>query len=220
MKIIIVGGGISGLSTFLSLRKYLKTGTHEIRIYEKHHSQLNAPSTTQDRTTNTETFDELSRSTAIVGGGLGVSPNGIRILKELGQELHDAVEEQGFRAQEFVFRSSRGWRLSSQPTGDRRTEDGEEVCVATSRHGLWQCLRDAVAQVDKEVLVYKKVVAVKLGEEYGERKPRVVFDDGEEEEADLIVGADGVRSVVKKSIFGEVDGKENFEPIYEYDIPF
>ncbi|KAF2434828.1 FAD/NAD(P)-binding domain-containing protein [Tothia fuscella] len=212
MKIIIVGGGISGLSAYLSFKKYLKTGTHTISIYEKHHSQLNATSTTNDGETTTSTFEELSSSGAIVGGGLGVSPNGMRILKELSLDLHDAVDKQGFRAEQFVFRSSRGWRLSSQPTSDRRIEDGEEVCVASSRHGLWQCLRDEVARVDKDILRYRKVIGVEMGDEAGSRRPRVLFEDGEEEEADLVVGADGVKSIVKDAIFGDVDA---FKPVYE-----
>jgi 2-polyprenyl-6-methoxyphenol hydroxylase-like FAD-dependent oxidoreductase len=219
MKIIIVGGGISGLSTYLSLRKYLSNpSSHTIKIYEKHHSQLSLYSTKAGDNEISEeaaTFEELSSSTAIVGGGLGVSPNGMRLLKELSQELHDAVTKQGFPCDNFVFKSSRGWRLNSQSSGDKRVEDGEEFCVATSRHGLWECLKDAVVSLSgPDTIVYKKIAEARVGEEG--RKPRVVFEDGSEEEADLVVGADGVRSVVKRGIFGlDEEGKEMFAPVYE-----
>lgn len=214
MKIIIVGAGISGLSTYLSLRKYLKSSAskHKIAIYEKHQTQFNI--TCGPASNDVATFEELSSSTAIVGGGLGVSPNGMRLLGELSQDLHDAIANQGAPCERFVFTSSRGWRLSSQSTGDRRVEDGEEVCVATSRHGLWRCLKEAVVK-DGGGIEYRKIVNVIIGLEGG--KPKIVFDDQSEEEADLVIGADGVRSVVKKGMFGfKGDGKERFAPVYEY----
>jgi 2-polyprenyl-6-methoxyphenol hydroxylase-like FAD-dependent oxidoreductase len=52
------------------------------------------------------------------------------------------------------------------------------------------------------VVRYRKVVEVREGED---RRPGVAFEDGSVESADLVVGADGVRSVVKKGIFGETN---------------
>jgi hypothetical protein len=224
MKIIIVGGGISGLSTFLFFKKYLSElpFTPSVYIYERHINQANISSTKTGENDSSEegaTFEELSSSTAIVGGGLGVSPNGMRLLKELGQELHDTVVKEGFPCDNFVFRSSRGWRLSSSPSGDRRVDDGEEVCIGISRHKLWESLDGYVSSGNGDAVAYKKVVEARVGVDG--KKPCVVFEDGSVEEADLVIGADGVRSVVKKGIFGvDKEGKEEFAPVYEYVHPF
>jgi 2-polyprenyl-6-methoxyphenol hydroxylase-like FAD-dependent oxidoreductase len=203
MKIIIVGGGISGLSTYLFFRQSFAQdeSSYEIKIYEKH-----APRTKIASSSNggeEQDLDELSSSTAIVGGGLGISPNGMRILGEISEELHDAVVAQGFVCENFIFRGSRGWKLS-----ESRTTDGKgESCVASSRHGLWKCLSEVVG--DGRVQ-FKNIARVQG--RTSKSKSKVVFDDGEEEEADLIIGADGVKSVVKDGIFGA----EEYRPIYEY----
>ncbi len=77
-----------------------------------------------------------------------------------------------------------------------------------SRHGLWLSLKEAVGEGK---ILYRKVVEVDLS---GGPKPVVRFEDGGEEEADLVVGADGVRSVVKKGVFGAED-EGVYAPHYE-----
>ncbi|KAK1754334.1 salicylate hydroxylase [Echria macrotheca] len=207
MKIIIIGAGISGLATYLHLRKHLPSPPsakpHTIHIYESH-----SPRTTTE-TSQSQSFEALSSSTAIVGGGLGVSPNGMRVLRHLSPELHAAVAAQGFPCENFVFMGANGWTLGIQPTSDHGGFEGPdghaEVCVASSRHGLWACLMDAVGD---GVVQYRKVVEIKTIETTG--KKTVVFEDGGEEEGyDLVIGADGVRSVVRKAIFGD-----QFGPVY------
>lgn len=207
MKIIIVGGGIAGCSTYLSLRQIFAQRdmpNHEIKIYEKYTPRTKVASTSTDATQDVQDFDELSSSTAIVGGGLGISPNGMRIVGEISQPLHDAVVAQGFPCEKFIFRGSRGWKLSETSSTDGKGES----CVASSRHGLWKCLQEAIGE---GVVEYKKVVEA-VGR-VGNQRPRVVFEDGEFEEADLVVGADGVKSTVKDGMFA----KGEYEPIYEYE---
>jgi 2-polyprenyl-6-methoxyphenol hydroxylase-like FAD-dependent oxidoreductase len=112
MKVIIVGAGIAGLSTCLFLKKYCKPIAElNITIYESH-----KPGT--KRSLAEATFQELSSSSLIVGGGLGVQPNGMRIIRELGKELYDEVKGHGFTVKKYVFKSSRGWRLNASPAGD------------------------------------------------------------------------------------------------------
>jgi 2-polyprenyl-6-methoxyphenol hydroxylase-like FAD-dependent oxidoreductase len=140
----------------------------------------------------------------------------MRILRSLGDgpgSVYESVCAAGFKVQSFVFKAARGWRLLATPAGDRRGTKGfpegeEEVCLAVSRQGLWEALYRAVGAENVGV---KKVIGVRKATEG--KKAVVVFEGGEEEEADLIVGADGVRSVVRMGLF---EGREEeFKPKYE-----
>jgi 2-polyprenyl-6-methoxyphenol hydroxylase-like FAD-dependent oxidoreductase len=207
MRIIIVGAGIAGISTYLLLKKHILDDPSSnlknnisITIYESHHLRIDNADNKKNRNTS---FEELSSSTALVGGGLGIAPNGMRILRDLDEKLHDEILKRGFVVEHAILRSARGWNLGKIRWGDMR--EPEEFCVSIARHRLWECLRDAVGE---DVIQYKKVAGVKNG--MG-GKSVVTFADGSaDEEVDLVIGADGVKSIVRKAIFGD-----KYPPFYE-----
>lgn len=219
MKIIITGGGVAGLATYLHLTKHLPPPpaplpSHSIIIYESHRPK---PPTSPDENQNEvpPSFESLSTSTAIVGGGLGIAPNGMRVLAHLDAGLRDAVAAQGFPCENFVFMAARnGWTLGVQGTGDgggfEGAEGRAEVCVSSSRHGLWACLRE---KVPEGVVRYGRVV----GAERRGGKVVVRLEGSGEDECDLLVGADGVRSKVREALFGEA---KVFAPVYTWVFAF
>ena len=201
MKVAIVGAGVSGLSTYLYLRKLLPSIT-DVTIYESHRPRTVSSLESQN-------YEDLSFSTAIVGGCLGVSPNGMRVLRDLDPEIHDAVIAQGFLCDHFTFKGANGWTLNKIPTTDKRVDIGEEKCVSSSRHGVWLCLK---SKVPDQKIVYKQVSDVRVGEN---GRPVLTFSDGSPEViADFVIGADGVRSTVKKGIFG-AENAARYAPVYE-----
>src|SRR5215469_3626951 len=124
MRIIIVGAGIAGISTYLLLKKYLLDDPSSnlkdhisITIYESHHSRIGNEDYEKHGCTS---FEELSSSTALVGGGLSIAPNGMRILRDLDKKLHDEILKRGFVIEHAVLKSSRGWKLGKIRWGDMR----------------------------------------------------------------------------------------------------
>ncbi|KAH6615107.1 hypothetical protein C7974DRAFT_417303 [Boeremia exigua] len=226
VKIIIIGGGIAGLSAYLHLRKHYDLREHElptVTVYESHKPRSAASDTSLPDQTNhpnqSVSLEALSESTAIVGGGLGISPNGMRVLRDLSPDLHDRVVAQGFAADNFVFQGANGWTLGMHSTSDRAVRgkgDAEEVCIASSRHGLWSTLRQYVTEMyGEDVIKHRKVTQIVRDDGKTRQKLQVhVLNEWGQEEvdhADLVIGADGVKSVVRKALFGD---DETYSPIY------
>lgn len=79
--------------------------------------------------------------------------------------------------------------------------------VGISRHVLWWNVRRRVPDVD---VVCRRVVSVVANPD---GRNVVHFMDGGFVEADLVVGADGVKGVVKRSLFGS--SEDPYPPHYE-----
>lgn len=210
MKIVIVGGGISGLALYIALQKYLgkpHASEHplEVFIYETYDA-----SRRQQRVGSSgEGQDEHPRLVSeAVGGALGVSPNGMRVLGDLHEDLYRAVAIHGYPVSHFRIHNAYGWALGSFAAADKSNPSRETYLI--SRQGLWNCLRD---HVPDHVIIRRTVSAVTCGKN---QRPRVAFTDGSpDEEVDLVLGADGVRSVAKSAILGGRGEDARYSAVYE-----
>jgi 2-polyprenyl-6-methoxyphenol hydroxylase-like FAD-dependent oxidoreductase len=184
MKIIIVGAGISGLATYLFLKKYFPFAK-EVRIYEK---------------LQTLRYKHSQTTSSGRGAVLGVSANGLRVLRDLGPKLTDRVIREGSICKYFLFQNADGVPLGRIRTG--RHDD--EFCVSISRDALWKALMAEVG----DVVTYREVTTIRHNPETG--KAIVKLGEFGEDEADLVIGADGINSVIR----GHLLGPENFCPRY------
>ena len=74
-------------------------------------------------------------------------------------------------------------------------------------------MRDTILEaVGTKNIIYKKVVKATKAVPSEHKRAAVIFEDGSEDEADLVIGADGVRSEVLRGIF---DDEEMVKPHYE-----
>ena len=208
MKIVIIGAGISGLSTYLLLRKHLPTPSppaqpHTIHIYE-----------TYDTTRGLNNQDivhpgvrDQSANSIGIGGGLGIMGNGLNVLKRLDESLFHNIVRHGHPMHAFKMSNARGWTLAKIPIRSR--DEFPMTCVMIGRQALWNCLR---VNIPDGAIVNKKVNGVIAPP--GEHKKVIKFADGSpDEEVDLVIGADGLRSAVRRAIFSNSgDDKKTEEP--------
>lgn len=227
MKIVIIGAGISGLASYLSLKKHLPrpsapASDHVYTIYEAYDTDKD--STFEQRLSPSSSSGEiLPSSTLIVGGGLGVAPNGVKALQRLDPAILKDIVSGGYTVSKYNMKSRNGALLmsmeSSVPTAlDQNNNDENRnvvYTVGTSRHSLWRCLR---TRVPSEIIINKRISGVETNSDDG--KILVRFADGSEPvEADLVIGADGLKSVTRKALFPDV--KDDVYPAqYEYAFFF
>ncbi|KUL89024.1 hypothetical protein ZTR_05950 [Talaromyces verruculosus] len=224
MKIVIIGAGISGLTSYLSLKKHLPRPStpatdHVYTIYEAYDTDKD--STFEQRLSSSGIGEtSLHSSTLVVGGGLGIGPNGVNVLRRLDSELLSDIVAGGYVVSKYNMKSKHGTLLMSMDSqisasdDDDVDEDGSGKkminSVATSRHSLWRCLR---TRVPDGIIINKRVSQVIAG---SKAEPVIVrFEDGSEPvEADLVIGADGLRSTTKNALFPDIKG-DIYPPQYE-----
>jgi 2-polyprenyl-6-methoxyphenol hydroxylase-like FAD-dependent oxidoreductase len=177
MKIVIIGGGIGGLAAYLALDKYLSkfSPSVSIKVYESH------PDPTSTNVT--------------IGGSISIVPNGLRALSSISEAAASHISSTGFQCRTFTFRNARGTLLGQYLTGTRERYS----CVQTfvTRASVHEAL---VKEVPQDAVEWGKNVK---GVRETERGVEVQFDNGTVEHADLVIGADGVKSTIREAIFGD-----------------
>jgi 2-polyprenyl-6-methoxyphenol hydroxylase-like FAD-dependent oxidoreductase len=128
-----------------------------------------------------------------VGAGLLLAANAQKALAKLG--LAEAVARLGTPASAGEIRSWRGHVLASIPAAELEKKIGTSSA--------------AVHRADLQALLVREVEdgTLRLGTEVeafeqDESGVRVLFADGGQESADILIGADGLRSRVRAGLFG------------------
>lgn len=129
-----------------------------------------------------------------VGAGITVQPNAMVALRTLG--LDEAVAAEGAIAGESAILDASGRTLQEAPLRSLQRKLGAPmVCIHRAR--LHRILLDACGE--ERVRTGRAVVGY---EDRGERVT-VHLSEGDASEADLLVGADGLHSVVRRQLLGE-----------------
>jgi 2-polyprenyl-6-methoxyphenol hydroxylase-like FAD-dependent oxidoreductase len=154
LQIAIVGAGVGGLTSALSLSRQ----GHSVRVFEK----------------GTELRE--------VGAAVSLWPNALAALDRVG--IEGDVLSQGHWEEDGAIRSPSGWEFTSFNNSN----------LLILRTLLQQILLKSVEGVP--IVLGARCIDVSSREGY----PIVHLNDGGSFECDLVVGADGIRSAVRRAI--------------------
>jgi len=170
--VIIIGAGYAGLSLALFLKK------------------AGIPSTVFEAYPNVKN----------IGGGIGLAPNGINILQELG--LNQKVINAGKIVDYNNFRNYTGKFLARiKPNAIKKFG---QPFVMISRTALHQLLYQEAIEQGIEVNFQKRLKDINEDNEW----ITAIFDDESSVEGSLIIGADGIHSAARKIIFNNTFPEE------------
>jgi 2-polyprenyl-6-methoxyphenol hydroxylase-like FAD-dependent oxidoreductase len=128
------------------------------------------------------------------GGGMVLWHNAIRALRELG--LSEQMEAVGSRLEEMEWFSSAGRRLASWPVAEMNDTFGVAaigVLRAKIHPVLTSALDDGVVQMGVECTGFAQDASGVTAQ----------FADGREERGDVLIGADGIYSLVRAAQLGQ-----------------
>ena len=138
---------------------------------------------------------EQSAQLSEIGAGLTLSPNALKAFRALGVE--DAAIAVGFNAEHSTIRSWRSGRvITTQRRGPEVTAKFGASFLTIHRADLLDILARAIPADSV------RLGATCTGVSWSDESAIAHFADGSEVEADVVIGADGIHSAVRESLFG------------------
>lgn len=144
------------------------------------------------------TVFERSAGIREIGAGVQISPNASRLLHSLG--LGQAYSKIAVYPQRVVFRRWEDDSVLRSTELDESFVSQHQVPLANvARNELVEILGDAVAQTKNVTMKFSAHV---VGVDPGDASSVVRFSDGMAQSFDIVVGADGIHSVVRPCVGG------------------
>jgi len=137
-----------------------------------------------------------------VGAGLQLSPNALHVLQSLG--IADQVKAKAFSPQSAVMRHYlTGKTYFCVPLGGTATKKYGADYLHIHRADLLTVLHDACEKMGVNIHLGQAI----QGYQHASQNLTIQFENGESLDADLLIGADGIKSKVQACMLGQTSAE-------------
>ena len=138
------------------------------------------------------TIYEATQDSFLLGGAIALAPNALRLLDSMG--VYEEIKDHGLKADQIFFKDAFGTTTGIFYMGHERAYGYK--CLRILRRKLMTSLLKK-AQENNIPVIIKKFTSILKENENG---VVLEFEDGTIENADLVVGADGIHSTLRPFI--------------------
>ncbi|NET03484.1 MAG: FAD-dependent monooxygenase [Symploca sp. SIO2B6] len=136
-----------------------------------------------------------------VGGGLGLLPNGLNFLDAIEPGIVETIKNSGCEVRTIVLKNTQGETISTNPASRFQDKYGQPLITVWWWH-LQQILASKLPS--ESIHLHHRCI----GFEQDDHRVSIYFENGEKVSADLLIGADGINSVIIEALIG--DGKPRY----------
>ena len=156
---------------------------------------------------------ERTKAFGEVGAGIQVTPNAVKALRAMG--LLPALQAVSFNPQALV---GRNWRSGREMFRTPLAGECERLYDAPFLHAHRADLHRILAEALPANVARLGTACTGIRQDPG--SATACFADGTEYDADVIVGADGIHSVIRTALFGEVAPRFTGNMCWRAVVPF
>ncbi|OKH57283.1 FAD-dependent oxidoreductase [Scytonema sp. HK-05] len=136
------------------------------------------------------------------GAGLTIAPNGLNCLAVIEQSIVEDLKRSGCDVRQGIFKKMTGETIAINPIRSRYLEKYGQPFLTI----WWWRLQQILASKLPPEIIHLNHRCV--GFEQNDNGVEIYFENGKKVYADLLVGADGLNSVVREKLIG--DGKPHY----------
>ncbi|MBD2195463.1 FAD-dependent monooxygenase [Calothrix anomala FACHB-343] len=136
-----------------------------------------------------------------VGGGLGLLPNGLNFLQAIAPELVTLIKNSGCEVITTVLKNNQGETIRTNPASRYQDKYGQPLVTVW----WWHLQQVLASQLPADIIHLHHRC---LGFQQDDTGVEIYFDNGSVVSADLLIGADGINSVIREVLIQ--DGKPRY----------